>query len=94
MSVPKIEWRDDPDREPGRRIADIGPARLLVQFCDAAYTKDGAAFWRWDVLTDDQWCWGADVREERTAINRCEALGILIWKAAQYDAAQKHEGSK
>lgn len=93
MGVPKIEWSKC-KADPSVIRATIGDVDMLVQHCDKSFTKDGTEYWFWRVISADHVTHAGDVRKKSHAICQCEWLGVRLWKAAQYDAAQKHEGSK
>ena len=92
MSVPEIKWVQDKEDATKRR-ASVSDAELFIQHC-TDHHKEGGPYWFWHVWLDDRASFCGEEREEKYALRKCESLAELIWKAAQYDAAQKHEGSK
>ncbi len=87
MGVPKIEWVQDKEDATKRR-ASVAEGDLYIRH-DTDHN-----YWFWHVMLENRVSFSGEVREEKYALAKCKSLAELIWKAAQYDAAQKHEGSK
>ncbi|MCE2775985.1 MAG: hypothetical protein LW687_12105, partial [Burkholderiaceae bacterium] len=87
MGVPKIEWRENLETD-RRWTAEAGPFRLSVW-----NHEDDIDGWVWAVQTeDDDTIWWSDIATfADDARAEAERAFEIIWKARQYDAAQKHE---
>jgi|GEM_PF-3666316 hypothetical protein len=92
MGVPKIQWREIDTRTKYYRIRAEPDGVELI--CD----NDGHG-WQWHMRCHEA---GADAHTSGSgfystideARDACEYAFSREWKARQYDAAQKHEGSR